>query len=104
MDPDADTDPAIFVIELQDADKNIIKIFFSVYYLLFEGTLTSFFKEKMSIRSHKTVGIKEFLTIFLMIKGSGPLTNGSGYGSRRPKNIRIRQIRISNIASPQGAR
>jgi hypothetical protein len=34
MDPDADTDSAIFVIELQDADKNIIKIFFSVYYFL----------------------------------------------------------------------
>ncbi len=35
-----------------------------------------------------------------MIEGSGsesiPLTNGSGSGSRRPKNIRIRRIRIRN--------
>jgi hypothetical protein len=33
--------------------------------LLFEGTLTPFFKDKKSKRSHKTVGIKVFLTILL---------------------------------------
>ncbi len=32
--------------------------------LLFEGTFTSFFKDKKSYRSHKTVGINVFLTIF----------------------------------------
>ncbi len=32
--------------------------------LLFEGTFTSFFKEKKSKRSRKTVGIKVFLTVF----------------------------------------
>jgi hypothetical protein len=32
--------------------------------LLFEGTLTSFFKNKMSKRSQKTVEIKVFLTFF----------------------------------------
>jgi hypothetical protein len=32
--------------------------------LLFECTFTSFFKDKKSKRSHKTVGIKVFLTIF----------------------------------------
>jgi hypothetical protein len=32
--------------------------------LLSEGTLTSFLKDKKSKRSHKTVGIKVFLTIF----------------------------------------
>ncbi len=52
-----DPDPAIFVINVQDANK---KLFFS----LFEGTLTSFFKDKKSKRSHKTVEIKVFLTIF----------------------------------------
>jgi len=31
--------------------------------LLFEATFTSFFKDKKSKRSHKTVGIKAFLTI-----------------------------------------
>ncbi len=33
--------------------------------LLFEGTFTSFFKDKKSKRSHKTVGIKVFLNIFV---------------------------------------
>jgi hypothetical protein len=33
--------------------------------LLFESTFTSFFKYKKSKRSHKTVGIKVFLTILL---------------------------------------
>jgi hypothetical protein len=31
--------------------------------------------------------------------GSVPLTNGSGSGSRRPKNIWIRRIRIRNTGS-----
>jgi hypothetical protein len=47
MDPDADTDPALFTIDLQDANKKIIKKkFFRL--LLFEGTLTSFFKFEKS--------------------------------------------------------
>ncbi len=42
MDPDPD--PAIFVTDLQDANK---KLFFSKFFcsLLFEGTFTSFFKD-----------------------------------------------------------
>jgi hypothetical protein len=93
MDPDPD--PAIFVIDLQDPNKktNFSKKHFCL--LLFEGTFTSFFKDKKFKRSHKTVRIKVFLTILLddrrIIEGSGPrsgstaLTNGSG--SRRPKNM-----------------
>ncbi len=43
MDPDSDPDPAIFVIDLQDANKKQFKkMFFCL--LLFEGTLTSFSK------------------------------------------------------------
>jgi hypothetical protein len=63
MDPDPDSDPdsAIFVIDLQDANKKLIKLF---CLLLFEGTFASFFKNKKSKRSHKTVGIKVFLTNF----------------------------------------
>jgi hypothetical protein len=58
-----DPDPAIFVIDLQDANqKQIFKKFFCL--LLFKGTFTSFSKIKKSKRSHKTVGIKVFLTIF----------------------------------------
>jgi hypothetical protein len=44
-------DPAIFVIDLQDANK---KLFFSKVFLLFtffEGTFTSFFKDKKSQKS-----------------------------------------------------
>ncbi len=40
MDPDADPDPAIFVSDLQDV--NVFCL------LLFEGTFTSFFKDKKS--------------------------------------------------------
>jgi hypothetical protein len=42
-----DPDPAIFVIDLQDASKKLIfeKIFCLV--VLFEGTFTSFFKDKI---------------------------------------------------------
>jgi hypothetical protein len=36
MDPDADLDPAIFVIDLQDANKKPIKKSFSAYYFLKE--------------------------------------------------------------------
>jgi hypothetical protein len=62
-DPDSNPDPAIFVEDLQDANKKLFKKkFFGL--LLFEGTFTSVFKDKKSKRSHKTVGIKVFLTIF----------------------------------------
>jgi hypothetical protein len=57
MDPDS----SIFIIDLQDANESK-KNFFSR--VLFEGTFTSFFKDKKSKRSHKTVEIKVFLTIF----------------------------------------
>jgi hypothetical protein len=58
-----DPDPAVFVIDLQDANKKLsMKKDFCV--LLFGGTFTSFFKDKKSKRRHKSVGIKVFLTIF----------------------------------------
>jgi hypothetical protein len=34
MDPDADPDPAIFIIDLQDANKKLKKKKFSAYYFL----------------------------------------------------------------------
>jgi hypothetical protein len=52
MDPHLEPEGTIFVIDLQN-------MFFCL--LLFDGTFTSFFKK--SKRSHKTVGIKVFLTI-----------------------------------------
>jgi hypothetical protein len=57
-----DPDPSIFIIDPQDANKKLIlKKVFGI--ILFEGTFTSFFKDKQSKRSHKTVEIKVFLTI-----------------------------------------
>ncbi len=44
--------------------KSYLKKSFSAYYCTFEGAFTSFFKDKKSKRSQKTVGIKDFLTIF----------------------------------------
>jgi hypothetical protein len=54
MDPDPDPDPDVIDIDLQDANKKTI---FKKCLLLFKGTLASFFKDKKSKRSHKTVGI-----------------------------------------------
>jgi hypothetical protein len=52
MDPDSDPDPAIFVIDLPDANKScFLEHFFCL--LLFEGTFTSFFKDKKSKRDTK---------------------------------------------------
>jgi hypothetical protein len=41
---------------------NLKKMFFCL--LFFEGTFTSFFKDKKSKRSHKAIGVKVFLTTF----------------------------------------
>ncbi len=76
MNPDPDH--AIFVFDLQDANKKLF--FFSTFFclLLFEGTFTSLFLDKKSWRSHKTVWIKVFLTIFAWSKDLDPylwLTN-----------------------------
>jgi hypothetical protein len=59
---DQDPDPAIFVIELQDANKKIIIII--NFFCLFPCYLLHHFKDKKSKRSHKSGGIKVFLTIF----------------------------------------
>jgi hypothetical protein len=62
--PDSDPDTAIFMIDLQDDNKKLIKKkSFSVYYFL---KVTSFFKDKKSKRSHKTIKIKVFLTFFAL--------------------------------------
>jgi hypothetical protein len=99
MDPDA-----IFVLDLQDANK-----FFCYYFL--KVHLHHFLNMKVIKKSQNSTGVRNnsFSYHFcLMIEGSRsgarsgarsgsvPLTNGSGFGSRRPKNIRIIQIRIHN--------
>ncbi len=83
MDPDPDSDPAIFVIDLQDASKKLIFLHNFFCLLLFEGTFTLFFKDKKS----KIVGFKIFLIIFAWWKkdpdpgGQKTRGSGSGFGS-----------------------
>ncbi len=84
----------------QDPNKKLI--FKKVFLLItFWRYMYIIFKDKKSKRSHKAVGINVFLTFFCLViegsrsgSGSIPLTDGSGSGSRRPKNMWIRWIRI----------
>jgi hypothetical protein len=94
---DTDSDPAIFVIDLQDAKKkNFLKQFFCI--LLFEGIFTSFFKDKKFKKVTKQEDQGFSYNFCLMIEGSGsgagsgsiPLANGYRFGS--PKNMWIRLI------------
>jgi hypothetical protein len=88
MDPDPD--PAIFVIDLQDASK---KLFFntivSAYYFL---------KSQKESQNSRNQGFSYYFCMMKEGSGSGsiPLTSGSGSG--RPKNMWIRWIRIRNTA------
>jgi hypothetical protein len=85
MDPDADPDSALFIIDLQDGNKKLMffKKFF--YILLFEGTFTAFFKVKKSQNS-RNQGFFYYFCFILEGSGSGSragsgsitLTNGSG--------------------------
>ncbi len=95
-----DPDPAIFVTDLQVANRKLIekKKFFCL--LLFVGTFTSFFEDKLkeSKRSHKAVGIKVFVTIFASVADPGFLSripDPDFYPSRIPdlgsKNSNKRQ-------------
>jgi hypothetical protein len=74
-DPDSDPDSAIFIIDLQDDNETLIFLnkFFCI--LLFEGTFTSFFKDKKPKRSHETEEISYYFLLFLL--------NGRRSGSRR---------------------
>ncbi len=90
--PDPAPDPALFVIDFQDAKK---KRFFSDLFclLLSVGTLTSVFKVMMSLRSHYTAEIKVVNFLCLLMEGSesgaGSVPNNYGSGSRRPENIPV---------------
>jgi hypothetical protein len=98
--PVADPDPAIFVIDCQDANKKQIcleKIF--CYYFL-KVHLHNFSKIKVTSQSSRNRGFPYYFCLEIEGSGSGsiPLTNGSGSESRSPKNIRIRWIRTRNTA------
>jgi hypothetical protein len=103
MDPDSDPDPAIFVIDLQDASKKLIfNTIFSAYYLL-KLNLHHFSKIKSQKESQNRRNQGFSYYFCMMIEGSGagsgsiPLAGRSGSGSERPKNmwIRIRNTGLS---------
>jgi hypothetical protein len=62
-------DPSIFIIDLQDANKKLIKKkkFFCI--LLFEGSFTSFFKEKVKKKSQNRINQSFSYFFCLMIEG-----------------------------------
>jgi hypothetical protein len=100
-DPDLDPDPTILVIDLQDANKKLIFFqSFSAFYFL-KVYLHHFSKINCQKKSQnsRNQGFAYFFCFMIEGIGSGsvPLTNGSGFGSRRPKSICIRRIRIHNI-------
>jgi hypothetical protein len=106
-----DPDPAIFVIDLQDASKKLVFLhnFFANYFLkLYLHNFSKIKSQKESQNSRKQ-GFSYYFCMMIEGSGSGsragsgfgsiPLTSGSGFGSGRPKNtwIRIRiRIRIRN--------
>ncbi len=53
---------------------------------------------KKKSQSSRNQGFSYYFPLVIEGSGSIPLTNGSGSGSRRPNNIRIRRIRIRNTA------
>ncbi len=79
-----DPDPAIFVIDLQDANK---KLFLSQVLLLKVHNNIIIQREKVIKKSLNSRNQGFYYYFCLMIEGSGavPLTNGSGAESRRPK-------------------
>jgi hypothetical protein len=95
-DPDADPDPAIFIIDLQDANKKLIKKKFGT--LLFEGTFTSFLKDKS--QKEVTKSRNQCFSDYFLLNDKRIrihtllLTNGPGSGFRRPKTTWIRWFRI----------
>jgi hypothetical protein len=83
MDPGT----AIFVIDLQDANKKLIlKKFFFLrdIYIIFQRL-----KVKKKSQRSRNQGFSYYFCLVIEGSGSGsiPLTNGFGSGSRRPKNI-----------------
>ncbi len=57
-----DSDPALSSVTFKMPTKNYFLVFFGL--LLFEDTFISFFNDKTSLRSHKTVEMKDFITLF----------------------------------------
>ncbi len=81
IDLDPDPDPAPFT-DLQDANKKQFLMFL-------EGTFTSFLKIKKKVIQKSQKSRNQSFSYYFCL-----LTEGSGSGSRRPKNIQILRTRI----------
>jgi hypothetical protein len=87
MDPDANSDPAIFVSELQDSHQEKMFLSFFAYYFL-KVHLHHFSKIKnYGTKKSQKGRINVFLTFCLIIEesGSGSVTNESGPVPGGPK-------------------
>jgi hypothetical protein len=101
-----DPDPAIFVIDLQDASKNkfFYKIFSAYYFLKVHLHHFSKIKSQKESLNSRNQGFSYYFCMMIEGSGSGStagsgsgsiaLTSGSGSGSGRSKNTWIRWIRI----------
>jgi hypothetical protein len=90
--PEGRGDPAIFVIELQDASKKLIfnTIFSACYFL---KVPLHYFSKIKSQKESQNSRIQDFSYYFCMMiegSGSGSIHLSSGSESRRPKNTWIR--------------
>ncbi len=88
-----DPDPAIFVIDLQDASKLIFNTIFSAsYFLMVHLHHFSKIKSQKESQNRRNQGFSYYFCMMIEGSGSGsiPLTSGSGSGSQRPKNMWIR--------------
>ncbi len=89
-----DPDPAIFVIDLQDASKNLFfnTIFSAYYFLKLHLHHFSKIKSQKESQNSRNQGFSYYFCMMIDGSGSIPLTSGSGFG--KPKNTWIRWIRI----------
>jgi hypothetical protein len=72
----------------------LLKSFSAYYFLKVRYIYIIFQRQKVKKKSQNSRNQGCSYLFCLMIKGSGPLNNG--FGSGRPKKIRIRRIRIRN--------
>ncbi len=101
---DSDPDPAIFVIDLQDASKKLIfnKIFSAYYFLKVHLHHFPKIKSQKESQNRRNQGFSYYFCMMIEGSGSGsiPLTSVSGSGSRRHKNMWIRWIRNTVKMAP----
>jgi hypothetical protein len=91
---DSDPDAAIFVIDLQEANKKLI--FYKVFLLITFGRYIYIIFQRQKVQKKAQNSRNQGLSYYfcLMIEGSGSIPLNSGSGSGRPENMWVRWIRI----------